>query len=627
MLQKLGVSHFDYLPQLNIVETAFPCLGDIVLAAEQFICSYRRLGHTLPFQTRFEEPYILAVHCWRLRPTNDDRVRCNRNYKVCALTTVKDLSTQLWTLLQSTEVSSCLGRCARPSLVQYRCTLVHHSQCSTLNLCNIVCTATTLFVALKDHARLLHEHMNPFHFPPDFISRIEYLPSNEMPLRTAAIRRCGFKLPTNDKYQCQKAGDKFQPMVKLWYCRFHDHHAQDRCQVLVEWAGKDAQCEQLGSFDESNGKKLCEWHTVQSKRDNWLERWHGLSTKRKDSTQTSIDHEVELERQDAAIPDDSTPDDVAPPPLSPSDGTEDAIKQAPLIDTEPHSLLTQSRIPEQEPPAGEQFSDAKEFLDDSDSKPAGSNEEDPTITAIERTSASHLTPTFEDDTIGESKALVAASPLVTDNAFREVKTPTNDRGAGLDTTDQSESTTTAVVRNSTLLPLPTSNKITAAAKDPEVRGPPDESRNQGGAPHIRIDSLSPFFSSRLRVWDTEVSTPTSTTHEAHEGLERSPQSTKEAYGTTPPRQLVHARISFLNALRDQQASNSNRIAAVYAQCCVCLEKHGELNMRQVESCKHRYRDLCLRKATRIGSLRRFNCSSCRMWMAEQQEDMINNGRL
>lgn len=34
-------------PQLNIVETAFPCLGDIVLAAERPIGSYRRLGHTL----------------------------------------------------------------------------------------------------------------------------------------------------------------------------------------------------------------------------------------------------------------------------------------------------------------------------------------------------------------------------------------------------------------------------------------------------------------------------------------------------------------------------------------------------------------------------------------------------
>lgn len=85
-----------------------------------------------------------------------------------------------------------------------------------------------------------------------------------MPLRTAAIRRCSFKLPKNDKYLCQKAGNKFQPIVELWYCTRHDSHAQDRCQILVEWAGKGAQCEQLGVFDKRSLKKLCERHLSQA---------------------------------------------------------------------------------------------------------------------------------------------------------------------------------------------------------------------------------------------------------------------------------------------------------------------------------------------------------------------------
>ncbi|KZM21605.1 hypothetical protein ST47_g7232 [Ascochyta rabiei] len=80
------------------------------------------------------------------------------------------------------------------------------------------------------------------------------------------LRRCAFKAPQNDKYQCQKAGDKYQLHVDRWYCKFHDRHVQDRCQVLIEWAGKGAQCEQLGVWNEEQGKKLCDWHGAQSRK-------------------------------------------------------------------------------------------------------------------------------------------------------------------------------------------------------------------------------------------------------------------------------------------------------------------------------------------------------------------------
>ncbi|KAF9692489.1 hypothetical protein EKO04_009739 [Ascochyta lentis] len=82
------------------------------------------------------------------------------------------------------------------------------------------------------------------------------------------INRCAYKLP-NDKYQCQKTGDKLQPHLNLWYCHYHDCHAQDRCQTLIEWAGMGAQCEQLGVWDDELGMKVCEWHGLRGRGDGW----------------------------------------------------------------------------------------------------------------------------------------------------------------------------------------------------------------------------------------------------------------------------------------------------------------------------------------------------------------------
>lgn len=73
------------------------------------------------------------------------------------------------------------------------------------------------------------------------------------------LRRCAFKLPKNDKYQCPKPGDKLQPHLALCYCRFHDRHAQDRCQVLIEWAGKGAQCDQL-AVKREGARRVCGAH-------------------------------------------------------------------------------------------------------------------------------------------------------------------------------------------------------------------------------------------------------------------------------------------------------------------------------------------------------------------------------
>lgn len=148
------------LPQLNIVETALPCLGDIVLVAEQPICPYRRLGHTL----------------------RSKRVSRGHTYLPC----VADIgmyvdtygSLRRWVVTSAKRIlsqqsgpcehhfgpsfrrrmrvsSSCKG--PRTSLVQC-CTMVHHSQCCT-SICNTVCIPAAFFVALRQQTCLSLENL------------------------------------------------------------------------------------------------------------------------------------------------------------------------------------------------------------------------------------------------------------------------------------------------------------------------------------------------------------------------------------------------------------------------------------------------------------------------------------
>ncbi|KAJ4986614.1 hypothetical protein SVAN01_07923 [Stagonosporopsis vannaccii] len=51
-------------------------------------------------------------------------------------------------------------------------------------------------------------------------------------------------------------------------------------------------------------------------------------------------------------------------------------------------------------------------------------------------------------------------------------------------------------------------------------------------------------------------------------------------------------------------------AAAYSQCCICLDQHGDYNMRTVPGCGHAYRELCLRKMRNTGGRRRWNCGGC-----------------
>lgn len=334
-----------------------------------------------------------------------------------------------------------------------------------------------------------------------------------MSLRPPAISRCGFKLPKNDKYQCQKAGDKYQPLVQRWYCKLHDLHAQSRCQVLVKWAGKGGQCEHLGTLNQSSGKVLCEWHMMQYERDA------PDVEQRSDSVQEVFGFEG---GNDTLIADDPDPDDSTAQPLSLAIATEDAATEAlhsaqPAIKSYTSSSSAEgcadSTLPQQVLSDEEHSSDARAFLDDTELDPDVPNREDSETDMIEEFGALHLVPALNDDAVKESTAPVAA------------------------------------------------------------------------------------------LFD----------------------STQAAYSTTPSHQSVRAHINLLNALQDQDSSTSNRNAPVYTQCCVCLEVHGGYDMREVEPCKHQYRKICLRKATKIGSLRRFNCSSCRVWMAQEQDNVVKNG--
>ncbi|KAF1929747.1 uncharacterized protein M421DRAFT_128763 [Didymella exigua CBS 183.55] len=350
------------------------------------------------------------------------------------------------------------------------------------------------------------------------------------PLRTAAIRRCGFKLP-NDKYQCQMAGGKFQPVVELWYCRLHDCHAQDRCQVLVHWAGMGAQCEHFGALNESTGKKLCERHAMQNRSDA---RPH--NGQRNESTEESTNHEGE--KQGVAISNDPSSSQ------STVSSTEDAMTDA------PHFAQT-------------------------------------------TTESSPLLPSTEGSTDSKSSKLVPSEG----KHFSDAREDLN-------------------------LKIPDQSELKAASVSP-----PDVLRDSKKASHTRIDSLAPFFDSSLRTEGGKCSTPTTPTYDGRRGLQSTLGNLVAAYGATSYSPAVHAHINFLNAMRDGGPSELNRIAAVYAQCCVCLEPHGEYNMRQIEPCKHQYRELCLRKAISIDGVRKFNCSSCTGWMQERNREILERGRL
>ena len=449
-----------------------------------------------------------------------------------------------------------------------------------------------------------------------------------MPLRTAAIRRCGFKLPRNEKYQCQKAGDKFHPIVKLWYCTRHDSHAQDRCQVLLKWAGKGAQCEQLGVLDKKGGKKLCKRHLSQATGNDWPE----TETQQCHSfRQGSIDHEDVW--QDAARMDDTVPDEPTPLSTSHPDEPADAHHQQPLTDVESQRPLISAEtvmgmeMSEQERPAEEHLSNARTSLSDSDSDAI--HEEECISSAVmdpaPTTATDDITPIAPQALDMDYWLSETATGNLDLDSIPEVGSCSNPTAPTADGDHASTSLPVSDVSQSAEHSHCTAAPSVKAMQETRSKGHVETPRNLGRAPHVRMDSLSPLRPVFLAE-EPVVDTPLTATSNAALDSRRSSQSFETAHGTTPARQSIQARITFLNALHGQDASASKRIVAVYAQCCVCLEKHGEHYMREVAACQHRYREICLEKATKADTLRRFNCSSCKTWTAAQKEDMTDSGR-
>ena len=351
--------------------------------------------------------------------------------------------------------------------------------------------------------------------------------------------------------------------------------------MLIEWAGKGAQCEQLGHLDEKTGRKLCKWHAMKTKGDSWLQMQDVPCRKRKDSAQgTALDpvNTQGAEKQDMLGCEQSAARFMSPSPATTEERTNHTL----------YSAQTDARLnhaPDQEntpfdSETKEQFPSARK-----DSINAETINNDNFLDSATLNPDGHATTVTKEDSV-----------LIT--------TPAIDAPA---------------VGEQALLPAPPQE----AVDSPKTTKRADESRDSARALHVRVDSLEPTTTSRLPERETATSTPTAATQAAYQDVVQSLGIARALHSIPPPRRSVHARIDFLNALQAQQASSLSRIAAIYVQCCVCLEKHGEYDMRQVESCKHRYRDLCLRKATKTEGLRRFNCSSCRVWMAEQQKRILD----
>jgi hypothetical protein len=435
----------------------------------------------------------------------------------------------------------------------------------------------------------LQQYCDLLYFPPDFFFELEYTVNTgqvTMPSRTDTIRRCAFKLPRNDKYQCQKAGDRYQLNIELWYCRFHDRHAQNRCEVLVEWAGKGAQCDQLGHLDKDSGKKLCEWHAWKSKGDGWQD---APLKKRKDTMLTICSEELEAGRQEIVKQEQSA--DVTKSPSSPP---EDELSGAP----DPEKIVEQ-------PACAPSMENLPRCIDSQDQTSIATSRRDSAVE--EGQSPADTKKLKEPASIVSSNNDLSAADLSGTTELAE-ESPVVTPILSLHSVGEPEAITPTT-------PSEEVNKFTTATA-------PNERCNGGRSPHTRVDSLDPLTAFNLVDKGSEVFAPTPTVHAAYREVVQSLTSPKVLQGVPSPRRALQARIDFLNA---QDASSTIRNAAIYVQCCVCLERHGEYNMRQVNSCKHQYRDLCFRKATRMGSLRRFNCSSCRVWMAERQSGIVDNG--
>jgi hypothetical protein len=143
-----------------------------------------------------------------------------------------------------------------------------------------------------------------------------------------------------------------------------------------------------------------------------------------------------------------------------------------------------------------------------------------------------------------------------------------------------------------------------------------ESSLKGPAPSIAESDIDP-----------EATTPPIERFASNSALSSSPQCCPVTSPPTPPNSppssrhlplpvapLNGGKISVLAAVLVHEPRTDDRIAAMYVQCNVCLEKHAAAVMRSTPGCGHRYRELCVDIVLRRGIMRPYNCSKCREWM-------------
>ncbi|KAF2658332.1 hypothetical protein K491DRAFT_713718 [Lophiostoma macrostomum CBS 122681] len=71
---------------------------------------------------------------------------------------------------------------------------------------------------------------------------------------------CVFKMPRNPKYKCPRDGEMYDSIHTTWYCKVHDPHRDNRCQVFCKFQG--IQRTELASVtDSKTHMRYCETHS------------------------------------------------------------------------------------------------------------------------------------------------------------------------------------------------------------------------------------------------------------------------------------------------------------------------------------------------------------------------------
>jgi hypothetical protein len=84
---------------------------------------------------------------------------------------------------------------------------------------------------------------------------------------------------------------------------------------------------------------------------------------------------------------------------------------------------------------------------------------------------------------------------------------------------------------------------------------------------------------------------------------------------TPDTIVCDGKLPAWAAVSADEDAEVDHIATLYSMCNICLEEHHHTLLQKVEGCGHFYSEICLEYILAQGIQRRYNCKSCREWMA------------